>query len=147
MTRVRTPEPDGFPEYWNVWRPHRRKNDGRGDARAAYAKAILRGHHPDDILEAAQHYIATMKDAERQYIPLAATWLNREPFDDILADKADAERKATDIAERRNNGAARVASAHSISPMGKRTKDDCDLNGGEYPDWLKAELARTRVAG
>jgi hypothetical protein len=87
--KVREQEPEGFPEFWNCWRPHMRRNDGRGDARKAYRNHIRDGAMPEDILDGAKAFLREMPEKDRAYIPLAATWLNREAY----LDWADKERE------------------------------------------------------
>lgn len=88
MSKVSQHEPEGFSAFWDIWRPHRRKNDGRGDARERYRKCLLAGANPERIAAGAAWYIRTMKNEERPYIPLAATWLHREAYEDCADDKA-----------------------------------------------------------
>jgi hypothetical protein len=75
-------EPVGFSEFWNWWRPHMRKNDGRGLARETYAKHLARGAEPQDIADGARWYLASLKERDKEYIPLCATWLNRCAYED-----------------------------------------------------------------
>ena len=83
--KIRTPEPDGFADFWSIWQPHMRHTDGRGLAREAYRKHILNGAEPQDIIDGARWFIRNMKDRDREFIPLAATWLNRESYSDFAA--------------------------------------------------------------
>lgn len=82
MRKTREQEPEGFPDFWSAWMPYRRKNDGRGEARTAYRKHILAGAEPEDIIDGARAYLRSLTAAEKPYIPLAATWLNREAYAD-----------------------------------------------------------------
>jgi hypothetical protein len=59
-----------------------RKNDGRGDARACYAKQLRAGAEPQDIADGARWYLASLKERDKEYIPLCATWLNRGAYED-----------------------------------------------------------------
>jgi hypothetical protein len=87
--KVREQEPEGFPEFWNCWRPHMRRTDGRKDARDAYRKHILAGASPEDILDGAKAFLRDMPERDKPYIPLAASWLNKESY----LDWADKERE------------------------------------------------------
>lgn len=88
MSKVRTPEPDGFLEFWTLWRPYMRRTDGRGDARDTYRKHILNGADPADIIDGAKAFLRELPEKDRPYIPLAASWLNKEAY----ADWCDRER-------------------------------------------------------
>lgn len=89
----RTPvneEPEGFADFWTLWRPYARKNDCKGDAREAFRKALERGHNPEDIvLGAAWHLRTLTSEEDRKFIQLAATWINKGGFED----KCDDERR------------------------------------------------------
>lgn len=81
MRKVATPEPEGFVEFWSIWQPMARHTDGRGLAREAYRKHILNGALPEDIIDGARWFMRGVKD--KQFVPLSATWLNREPWPDL----------------------------------------------------------------
>lgn len=81
MRKVRTQEPEGFLEFWAVWQPMARHTDGRGLAREAYRKHVLNGALPEDIIDGARWFLRGVKD--KQFVPLSATWLNREPWPDL----------------------------------------------------------------
>ena len=87
MTKTRI-EPEGFADFWAIWRIHARHTDGRGLAREAYAKHLKAGAVPQDIIDGARYFFRTMKDKDRDYVPLSATWLNRGAYEDM----AEAER-------------------------------------------------------
>ena len=47
MAKVKTPEPEGFAEFWeDIWFDYRRNTDGRGAARETYRKHVLAGADP-----------------------------------------------------------------------------------------------------
>lgn len=83
MKKVRTPEPEGFSEFWSVWLPHARHTDGRGLARETFRRHILNGAEPQDIIDGARWFLRSMTDRDRQYVPLSSTWLNREAYIDL----------------------------------------------------------------
>lgn len=87
--KIREQDPEGFEQFWLCWRPCMRRTDGRKDARDAYRKHILAGASPEDILDGAKAFLREMPERDRAYIPLAATWLNRESY----LDWADKERE------------------------------------------------------
>lgn len=87
MGKVKLHEPEGFCDFWAAWMPFRRKNDGRGDAREVYRKHILQGAEPADIIDGAKAYLRSLTEKERPYIPLAATWLNREAYADFVEEE------------------------------------------------------------
>jgi hypothetical protein len=73
-----TPE---FLAFWDVWQPHMHRNDGRGAARDEFVRHVERyGADPQDIADGAAWYIRS-RDRE-QFIPHAATWLNRRAYED-----------------------------------------------------------------
>ena len=83
MSKVRTPEPEGFGEFWAIWRPHARHTDGRGLARETFRKHVLNGVQPQDIIDGAKWFIRNLSARDREYVPLSATWLNRETWADL----------------------------------------------------------------
>jgi len=83
MSKVRTLEPEGFVEFWNTWRPIARHTDGRGLAREAFRKQVLMGTEPQDLIDGARWYARNLSEREKPYVPLSATWLNRETFADL----------------------------------------------------------------
>lgn len=87
-------EPDGFPEFWAIWLPIKRRNDARGLAREAFAKHIKAGADPQDIIDGASWYVRTTP-AGYEYVLLSATWLNRGGYeDDCLRERAFQQRQA-----------------------------------------------------
>jgi hypothetical protein len=119
-------EPDGFANVWAIWRPHMRKNDGRGLARETYAKHLAKGAEPQDIEDGVRWYLASLKERDREYIPMFSTWINRGAYEDgavnwremqekqqAFAFKAEAER--LQYQERLDRIAAERA-ARRISP-------------------------------
>ena len=86
MKKVFTTKADAPPdlvEFWNIWRPHMRSTDGRGDARDAFFKHIRAGVNPRDIVDGARYFLRTLRDRDREYIPLAASWLNKRAYEDL----------------------------------------------------------------
>lgn len=108
MTKVKQAEPEGFPEFWAIWRPHRRHTDGRGDARNAYRKHILNGADPQDIIDGATGFFRFMKEADKPYVPLAASWLNKEAYPDWAEQERDYQRRLVERAERQKQEAENV---------------------------------------
>jgi len=93
-------EPDGFSTFWDLWKAHQRKSDGRGKARPAYKQMIEAGHDPQDIIDGARWYLRNLTSEEdKKFIPLASSWLRSERF----ADECDKERAfQRKLAERSN---------------------------------------------
>lgn len=90
-------EPPFFPDFWSLWRPHARKTDGRKLARETFAKHVREGANPEDIVLGAAWFLRTMKERDREFIPLSSTWMNRGSYEDdcILERKRmDAMRQA-----------------------------------------------------
>jgi len=98
--KLREQEPEGFADFWTAWMPYRRKNDGRGEARTAYRKHVLSGAEPQDIIDGARAYLRSLTDRDKPYIPLAATWLNREAYEDWAQEERDYQKR---LAERSTN--------------------------------------------
>lgn len=95
-------EPELFPEFWAIWRQHARHTDGRGLAREAFAKHVKAGADPQDIVDGAKYFFRTMKERDREFVPLSATWINRQAYEDM----AEAERAIVQrIAERQQQSA------------------------------------------
>lgn len=88
-------ESEFFVEFWNVWKPHQRKTDGRGLARDTFNKHVKNGADPRDIIDGAKCFFRTMKDKDREFVPLSQTWLNRESYADLAEqERAHQERLA-----------------------------------------------------
>jgi hypothetical protein len=75
-------EPEGFPEFWAVWKPYARKTDGRGLARETFAKHVRAGADPQDIINGAAWFLRTLKERDRDFVPLSSTWMNRGTYED-----------------------------------------------------------------
>jgi hypothetical protein len=75
-------EPQGFPTFWEIWRPHARKTDGRKLARETFAKHVRSGADAEDIIHGAAWFLRTMKERDREFIPLSSTWMNRGTYED-----------------------------------------------------------------
>ncbi len=101
MRKVRTPEPEGFIEFWAAWQPMARHTDGRGLAREAFRKQILNGAEPQDIIDGAKWFLRGVKD--KQYVPLSATWLNREPWPDLCGQERAYQARMAEQAQRVDN--------------------------------------------
>jgi len=80
--KIKQAEPEGFPEFWATWLPHARHTDGRGDARNAYRKHLLLGASPQDLIDGAKGFFFFMPEKDKPYVPLAASWLNKEAYPD-----------------------------------------------------------------
>lgn len=73
-----TPE---FVEFWELWRKHARDTDGRGDARDTFIEHVSRGADPADIVAGAKWFLAHVL-RDKDFIPLAATYLNKRGYED-----------------------------------------------------------------
>lgn len=82
-------EPEGFNDFWSIWRPHMRHTDGRGKARPRYAQQVNDGADPQDIIDGAKAFLRNLSEKDRPYIPLASSWLYAESY----ADWFEIERK------------------------------------------------------
>jgi hypothetical protein len=77
-------EPEGFKEFWEqIWRPHARHTDGRGLARDTFAKHVKAGAEAQDIIDGARYFFRSMKEKDREFVPLSSTWLNRMSYEDL----------------------------------------------------------------
>lgn len=76
-------ESEEFRAFWSIWRPNARHTDGRGLARETFAKLVKNGADPQDVIDGAKWFFHTMKDRDRDYVPLSSTWLNRQSFEDL----------------------------------------------------------------
>ena len=81
--RTRPDECEQFIKFWDLWRPYMRKTDGRGLARETFAKHVRAGADPEDIVLGAAWFLRTMKEKDREFIPLSSTWLNRGSYEDL----------------------------------------------------------------
>ena len=89
-------ETDEFVRFWDTWRPHARQNDGRGLARDCFLKHVGNGADPKAIVDGARCFFRTMKDRDREFVPLSATWLNRGAYEDLaIQERAYQDRKNT----------------------------------------------------
>lgn len=78
-----TPE---FQEFWRIWLPYARNNDGRGLARDAFFRHVTdRGAEPRDIVDGARYYLRSVKEDDKKFVPLSATWINRGAYEDMAA--------------------------------------------------------------
>ena len=83
---TRKDESPEFVEFWEtIWLPVARHTDGRGLARDAFRKHVSCGAEPRDIIDGARWFVRSMKDRDREFVPLSATWLNREAYQDLAA--------------------------------------------------------------
>ena len=74
-----TPE---FVAFWNAWRPHMNRNDGRGAARDEFVRHVEEhGADPQDIADGAKWFIHNGGNSG-EFRVHAQTWLNRRPYED-----------------------------------------------------------------
>jgi hypothetical protein len=76
-------ESDEFFSFWSLWQPVARNTDGRHLAKAAFMKHVREGYEPQDIVDGAAWFIRNLKDREREFVPLSATWINRGTYLDL----------------------------------------------------------------
>jgi len=67
-----------FNEFWSVFP----RKQGKGKAKEAFMKAIGNSVHADDILEGARRYASDPNLPDPKFVPMPATWLNQERWDD-----------------------------------------------------------------
>ncbi|MGV1869737.1 hypothetical protein [Agrobacterium rosae] len=91
--KARKEEPEGFTEFWEIWRPHQRHTDGRGLARETFSKHVKNGADPQDIIDGARYFFRSMKERDKEYVPLSSTWMNRGSFEDLAEQERNYERQ------------------------------------------------------
>lgn len=104
MKRIATTKADETPEFvefWEIWRKHARHTDGRGDARDTFVQHLKAGAPGRDIVDGAKCFIRTMKDKDRDYIPLAASWINKRAYEDLAPQERQHQAKITEAQTRR----------------------------------------------
>lgn len=79
---TRADETPEFLEFWSIWKPRMRHTDGRGDARTAFLAHVASGADPQEIIDGATGFFRFMKEADQPYVPLVASWLNKEAYPD-----------------------------------------------------------------
>lgn len=72
-----------FIAFWSIWQPRSRNTDGRGLARETFRRRVLKGANPQDIVDGASWFVRNLTDKTNDYVPLSATWLNRETYDGL----------------------------------------------------------------
>lgn len=100
-------EPEGFAEYWDIWRPHARHTDGRGLARDTFSKHLKDGADPEDIIDGARCFFRTIKERDREFVPLSSTWLNRRAYEDLAEQERTYQQRVAEAQAR----------AHNVVPM------------------------------
>lgn len=104
MSRPKTRKVDETPEFcafWDTWRPFARHTDGRGEAREVFFQHVRRGADPQDIVDGAKCFFRTMKEKDRDYVPLAATWLNKGAYEDLAIIERAHQQRMAEASQRR----------------------------------------------
>lgn len=123
MNKEKRKEPEGFAEFWAIWRKYARHTDGRGLAREAFAKHVRAGADPQDIIEGAMCFFRTMKDRDREYVPLSATWLNREAYGDLAEQEREHQQRIAEAQQRRAENVVSIREAASANiPQERRSE-------------------------
>ncbi|QKV17839.1 hypothetical protein [Oricola thermophila] len=100
--------PDGTRDRRKGWRSIARHTDGRGDARDAFLKHIEAGADGQDIADGGKWFIHNLKDGDRQYVPLVATWINRRAYEDGAEMWRDMQEKLQEASIRRSDNVTRI---------------------------------------
>lgn len=108
---------DLFDSFWETYP----KRSGKGKARESWLKAIKKST-AQDILDAAKAYAGSKDLPEFQFIPMPATWLNQERWND---DIAPAVKASTNV---EYNTASLYCRQHGFP------KDDCYKCAPDYQD-------------
>jgi hypothetical protein len=66
-----------FNEFWDIYP----RKQGKGKAKEAFIKAT-KVAHVDDVVAGAERYAADRNLPDPKFVPLPATWLNQERWDD-----------------------------------------------------------------
>lgn len=115
MKKDESPE---FIEFWTLWKPYARHTDGRGSARDTFAKHVKNGADPRDIVDGAKAFFRTMKDKDREYVPLSSTWINREAYEDLAEAQRTHDARMAEAQQRRiqtSTNVVQMAASDSIS--------------------------------
>lgn len=106
-----TPE---FVEFWETcWKPHARHTDGRGLARETFAKHVKKGADPQDIIDGARYFFRSMKERDKEYVPLSSTWMNRSSYEDLAEQERAYQRR---VADRLTEKAANTSVVVNLPP-------------------------------
>lgn len=109
MKRMRSTKADETPEFrefWDAWRPMSRPTDGRGEARDTFLSHIADGVDPQDIVDGARYFLRNLKD--KDFIPLASTWLNKRAYEDLADSERDFQRRLEESRQRSSQTSANV---------------------------------------
>lgn len=87
--RIDPADPDGKRIRSTGWISIMRHTDGRAEARKVFNQHLAAGADGSDIAAGGRWFIRNLKEADRPYVPLAATWINRGAYED----SADRERE------------------------------------------------------
>lgn len=99
MHKDETPE---FVHFWEkIWRKHARHTDGRGLARETFAKHVKAGADPQDIVDGAAYFFRTMKERDREFVPLSSTWINRQAYEDLAVSERQYQQRVAEAMARR----------------------------------------------
>ena len=93
-----TPE---FQEFWATWKPYARHTDGRAVARDAFLRLSEDGASQRDMVDGAKCFFRTMKEKDREYVPLAATWLRRGAYEDLAIQERQHQQRISEAQTRR----------------------------------------------
>lgn len=117
MTKFRENEPYLFSDFWSIYQPVARHTDGRGLAREAYRKQILKGAEPQDIIDGARWFVRNLSPRDRDgFVPLASTWLGREAYPDFAV-------KERAFQERQSDRPENIVSLRPVPPRPKFSQD------------------------
>lgn len=103
--KARISEPEGFQAFWDIWKPISRHTDGRGLARETFRRHVLNGADPQDIIDGTRWFVRSMKERDREYVPLSSTWLNREAYLDGCEQERSYQARLAEIEAKRTQPA------------------------------------------
>lgn len=116
-----TPE---FVEFWDtIWRRHARETDGRGDARDEFLRHVESGTDALDIVDGARCFIRKMSAKGYDYIPLAASWLNKRAYEDLCIEEREYQLRIAEAQQRRAENVVPIReAAASAIPQERRSE-------------------------
>ena len=94
-------EDPSFERLWLLWRPYKRKTDGRGKARPTYLRWLADGADPADIYDGAAYHLRTMAEKDKPYINLLSVYLNSEDWVDGCKDERAYQARKAEVEARR----------------------------------------------
>ena len=120
MKHVHTSKKDETPEFvefWTAWLPRAHPNDGRGNARDCFFQHVNQlGADARDIADGGKWFIRNLR--ADQWIPHAATWINRRAYEDFAPKERAMQQQ---MAERAAMASQAPTNVHPLRPAEYKT--------------------------